>query len=76
MPKTDLAPSTQHRIDNFRAWAEPQTERLADFPDEAVLCITWNGFQSTRLSLSKVEAGKVVLALVDHFGEDILPELL
>jgi len=76
MPKTDLAPSTQHRIDKFRAWAEPQTERLADFPDEAVLCITWNGFQSTRLSLSKAEAEKVVIALADHFGEGILPELL
>lgn len=76
MPNHDLAPSTQHRIDNFRAWVEPQTERLADFPDEAVLCITWNGFQSTRLSLSKAEAAKVVIALAGHFSEDVLPELL
>lgn len=76
MASPDVAPSTQHRINNFCAWVEPQTERLEEFPDEAVLCITWNGFQSTRLSLSKAEAAKVVIALANHFGEDILPELL
>lgn len=64
----DISPIGLYRIENFSVSVRKSDERLADFPDEAVLDVTYNGRQFTPLSFTEEEARKVVVALSEHFG--------
>ena len=68
MSQKQISPLGEYRIKNFKVTVEHSNERLADFPDEAVMSVTYNGRQWQPLSFTRDEAEKVVRALSDHFG--------